>query len=185
MPRIIDRLSLFVALSGVAVFACGSGSRTFVLFAADAREDKDMARVPTVRLPLWNQPPGATIFCQVGSVRVSATRYDDTRVKLRKLDGSEEVVEVPDDDGMPAGLTTHWPNGVVADRCGLDPSSPIGSRAYVLWGAMTLRLERTDPEFVTYGNGEEYLRLHLPLTDADRAVLHRHAVPVEIVRLLH
>lgn len=185
MNKIIAGLPFCAAFVVVSMSACGSGNRTFVLFAADAREDDDMARVPTVRLPLRNQSPGATIFCQSGSARVSATRYDDVRVKLRTFDGSEEVVEVPDDDGMPAGLTTRWPNGAVAERCGLDPSSPIGSYAYVRWGAVTIRFERTDPEFLTYGTGEGYLRLRFPLTDADRAVLHRRAVPAEVVRLLY
>lgn len=184
MKKSAFRLLLAAVVNGLLASACGHG-RTYVLFAATAREDKDMERVMTLRLPLWNQPPGATLFCQYGGIRMSVTRYDDTRVRLRGFDGSEQIVDVPDEDGLPTGLATWWPHGVVAQRCGLDPSSPFGSHAYVQWGTTTMRMERTDPEYVTYHAGGKNLRLRFPLTDWDRSILQSHAVPAEIVQLLY
>lgn len=181
MKTVIAR-TLVVACCGAASAACGS-YRTYVMFAGDAQTDKDAERVPSVRLPLWDQVPGATIFCQAGNRRTTVTRVDDARVRLRKLDGSIEILEVP--DGEPVGLTTRWPVGSPPERCGLDPSTPLGSYAFAQWGDVIVEMKRVAPEVVIYRVAEENVLMHFPLTDADRAALHARAVPQEITRLLY
>ncbi len=182
MKTTIARLPLCIVLAGALSAGC-EHYRTYVMFAGDAKTDKDAERVPSVRLPLWDQVPGATIFCQSGNRRTTATRVDDARVRLRKLDGSIEILEVP--DGEPIGLTTRWPVGAAPSRCGLDPSTPLGSYAFAQWGDVVVEMKRVAPEVVIYRVAEENVLMHFPLTEADRQTLHQRAVPKEIVQLLY
>ncbi|TAL19839.1 hypothetical protein EPN90_02335 [Patescibacteria group bacterium] len=167
------------------VLGCAANANTYVLFAETAREDKDMARVITLRLPLRRQPPGATVFCSNDRVRIAATRWNDDELKVRRMDGSEQLVEIPA-ELMPVGLATNWPGGSRATRCGLDPFSPVGSHAYLEWGRFRLFFERNAPEHLTYrGEDGGELTLGFPLGEEDRAKLREHGVPTEIANLLY
>lgn len=171
--------ALFVCLA-----ACQSAiPNTYVLFAGTAREDRDMERVITIRLPLRRQPAGATVFCLNDRVRIWATRYSDTEVKIRRTDQRDSVVEIPEEN-LPVGLATSWPEGRGATRCGLDPMSPLGSHAYLEWGTIRVFLERIAPDQLRYGVGSEQLELAFPLSEEDREKLRGRGLPAEVVNLL-
>ncbi|MFA5185075.1 MAG: hypothetical protein WC551_01160 [Patescibacteria group bacterium] len=171
--------------------------RTYVLPAQSAKTDVDFEQVVTLRLPLVNQPDGAMIFCtssdaasrisqglMVYALMVYAKKLDDSHVRVRDIDGEERNLEMPNDES-PRGLGTVWPEKT-ARTCGIAPTSPIGSYAMVMWAEFTLFMKRTGPSEVSYtvGLADSTLRLHYPLTPPDRALLHKNAVPYEIVNLL-
>ena len=174
----MKRLFSLVAFC-LCVTACYK-TGTYVLFAQNAKYDADMAHAITLRLPFQNQPDGAMIFCSSQSTQVYARRLDDSHVRVRDPDGEERTLELPNDES-PIGLVTYWPEKS-ARFCGIAPSSPIGTHAYVMWGEFVLYLKRTGVNEMSYGVGirEDVLNLSYPLTPADRALLHRNAVPAEV-----
>jgi hypothetical protein len=169
-------------LGAVTVLACAKPG-TYVLFAANARDDRDMEKTPTLRLPMdSDQPPGAMIFCEAGKMRVEARKLDGLHVAVRDPDGLERTLETPG-DGAPVGLITFWPDGA-ANRCGLASETPVNSLAFVLWGEFFLVMKRIEPDKMFYRLGEKTLVLGFPLSEADRKTLADNAVPERIANLL-
>jgi len=169
-----------------SVFLCSCAKTgTYVLFAQNAKHDSDMAHAITIRLPFQNQPDGAMIFCFSPSTQVYAKRLDDSHVHVRDPDGEERDLELPNDES-PVGLVTYWPEKS-AQTCGIAPPSPVGTHAYIMWGEFVLYMRRSGQDEMSYGIGlrEDILRLHYPLTPADRALLHKYAVPDEVANRLY
>lgn len=155
---------------------------TYVLFAQNAKSDADMGRAITLRLPLEDQPVGATVFCESKTFLVRATKLDDARVRVRDPDGEERELELP--GGAPVGLVTFWPEGQAA-ICGIGVQSPDGTEAYVMWRGFSLFLRRTGPATARYRIAEDVMDLHYPLTAEDRALLRKRSVPAEVADLLY
>jgi|GEM_PF-1343729 len=156
---------------------------TYVLFAQNAREDKDMASAITLRLPFENQPNGAAIGCSSANMKVAAIKTDDTHIHVMDPDGQERDLEMPS-AGTPVGLVTFWQDGK-AQSCGLLPNAPFGTTAYIMWGEFTLFMKRVSPGKMQYLVGEDSFVLNDPLTPGDRFNLNaKHTVPKEIASIL-
>jgi len=177
------KLMRFILVICLACLAACGRANTYVLFAQNAKDDSAMDHAITLRLPLKDQPVGATVSCLAGKTRTAATRLDDCRIKVQDLDGEERVIDTPC-DGNHIGLITYWPNNR-AEKCGIDPQSPVGTKIVVLWGEFEMTLSRVDRDKQAVGFGKESFEISCPLAPADREALKRRGVPDEIASLLY
>ncbi|MFA4954107.1 MAG: hypothetical protein WC641_02250 [Patescibacteria group bacterium] len=182
MKRTFVSVFFVLATALVGALGCVREPNVYVLFAQKAQTAADLRHAITLRLPLVNQPVGAAIVCASPSMRVSAAKINEARVRVRDYDGEVRVLDL-DGDGYPAGLVTQWPEGT-AYNCGIASDSPIGSGAYFMWGEFTLFMVRVSEHAMKFRINEDSLMLNYPLAPGDRVALRKYSVPLEIERLL-
>lgn len=173
---------LFCLIATLILMGCGTPN-AYVLFAQNAKSDDAMVHAINVRLPVERTPVGSKIFCGSKSTYVFAQKTDRLRLNVRDPDGEEREVDLPG-DGIPLGQVTYWPEGQ-AVRCGLEPTSPLGANAYIMWGEFTIFFERMSHNTMRYWIGDGTMVLSYPLNEADRLKLRKHSVPAEIADLLY
>jgi hypothetical protein len=179
--RVLSLLPLLLALA-LGALGCGKAP-TYILFAGNARDDNDVERVPSLRLPFTGQPDGARIFCEGDGTHVWALKIDDGKIRVRDPDGLERVLDLPG-DGAPVGLVTFWPQGT-ARHCGIAPDSPVGTYAFWMWRQLLIRMRKLGEGKMLYVLGEAELVLNEPLKGEDRRLLLEETVPDRLVSTMY